>query len=64
MIRLYIKITNVLISSEHVGIADYGMLHHTSVGLDGITGIVLHHTITAVIDGHMQCITNVTIYYM
>ena len=53
MIRLCIKITNVLISSEHIGNADYWLLHHTSVGLDGITGIVLHHTITAVIDGHM-----------
>ena len=54
MIRLCIKLTNVLISSEHVGNADYGVLHNTSVGLDGITGIVLYHTITAVIDGHMR----------
>ena len=58
MIRLCIKLTNVLVSSEHVGKhvgnADYGVLHNTSVGLDGITGIVLYHTITAVIDGHMH----------
>ena len=44
------KLTDVLISSEHVGDADNGVLQHTSVGLDGITGVVLYHTITAEID--------------
>lgn len=40
------KLTDVLISSEHVGDADNCMLHLTSVGLEGVTSVVLHHTIT------------------
>ena len=44
------KLTDVLISSKHVGDANNRMLQHTSVGLDRITSVVLHHTIAAVMD--------------
>ena len=40
----------MLISSKHVGDIDNGVLHLTSVGLDGVTSIVLDHTITIVMD--------------
>ena len=40
----------MLVSSEHVGDANYRVLHFTSVGLNRVTSIVLYNTVTAEMD--------------